>query len=288
GACDGYHPEYTEAFDIAGIRAAAALATAVGDEQEAKQWNALAGKLFDQYHRRFGERLAEEYGSYSVLWPCRVYPSRQSPAFEQFKNVEAQKPDGWRYFPLATAHQGLLAGNRAAGHKTIAGHLAHEQMQGWYAFDEGGQSGPGNWSKVRTNWNKDVAMPHGWAIAELWLLLRDSLVYEDQDQLVLLAGVDPRWFSDTRGMAVRDLPTHFGTLSFSYRPNGGQAQLNLEGRAAPPGGFVVALPKSPVRVEADGKGIVPAQDGRVTVPAGTKRVTIEMTSLAKKPVEERK
>ena len=28
GACDGYHPEYTEAFDIAGIRAAAALATA--------------------------------------------------------------------------------------------------------------------------------------------------------------------------------------------------------------------------------------------------------------------
>jgi hypothetical protein len=288
GACDGYHPEYTEAFDIAGIRSAAALATAVGDVQETKQWNALAGKLFDQYHRRFGERLSEEYGSYSVLWPCRVYPLRQSPAFEQFKNVEAQKPDGWRYFPLATAHQGLLAGSRAAGHKTIAAHLAHEQMQGWYAFDEGGQSGPGNWSKVRTNWNNDVAMPHGWAIAELWLLLRDSLVHEDQDQLVLLAGVDPRWFSDARGMAVRDLPTHFGTLSFSYRPNGGQAQLNLEGRAAPPGGFVLALPKAPVRVEADGKAIVPAQDGRVTVPAGTKRVTIEMTSLVSKPAEPRK
>ena len=28
GACDGYHPEYTEAFDIAGMRAAAALAEA--------------------------------------------------------------------------------------------------------------------------------------------------------------------------------------------------------------------------------------------------------------------
>ena len=32
GACDGYHPEYTEAFDLAGIRAAVTLATAAGDE----------------------------------------------------------------------------------------------------------------------------------------------------------------------------------------------------------------------------------------------------------------
>ena len=124
GACDGYHPEYTEAFDIAGIRAAAALSEAVADEVELKQWTALAAKLYDQYHRRFGERLPEEYGSYSVLWPCRVYPLRQGAAFEQFKNVATMKPEGWRYFPLATAHQGLLTGNRVAGYKTIAAHLA--------------------------------------------------------------------------------------------------------------------------------------------------------------------
>jgi hypothetical protein len=43
-----------------------------------------------------------------------------------------------------------------------------------------------------------------------------------------------------------------------------------------------------VRVEADGKAIVPADDGRVTLPAGTKRVTIEMASLVNKPDEPRK
>jgi hypothetical protein len=285
GSCDGFHPEYTEAFDIAGIGAAADLAEAVADEQEIQHWRKLREQLTAQYQKRFGKRLAEQYGSYCVLWPCRVYPLRGSDALEQFKDTDAQKPDGWRYFPLAKAHQGLLAGNRAAGYKTIASHLALESMRGWYVMDEGGASGPGNWSKVRTNWNKDVAMPHGWAIAELWLLLRDSLVHEDNDRLVLFAGVDPAWFIDPRGMAVRDLPTHFGTLSFSYRVTGGRAELNLSGSAAPPGGLLIALPKAPVQVEADGKSLSPMDDGRVLAPAGVKQVTIESTALVHKPTE---
>jgi hypothetical protein len=288
GACDGYHPEYTEAFDLAGIRAAATLAAAAGDEEDSKRWNTLGEKFFDQYHRRFGERLADEYGSFSVMWPCRLYPLTQGAAFEQFKNVGLQEPEGWRYFPLATAHQGLLAGKREAGYKTIAAHMDEEEMQGWYLLDEGGQSGPGNWSKVRTNWDKNVAMPHGWAIAELWLLLRDSLVHEDGNQLVLFSGIDPAWFSDARGMAFRDLPTHFGALSLAYRPHDGLGELTLNGAASPPGGFVLALPAEPLRIEADGKGIVPAKDGRVIVPAGTKRVSIEMAQLAKKVAEKRK
>ena len=75
GTCDGYQPEYTEAFDIAGIRAAAALAQAVGDNEEVKQWTTLSEKLFDQYHRRFGERLSEEVLlRIRSLWPCRIYP----------------------------------------------------------------------------------------------------------------------------------------------------------------------------------------------------------------------
>jgi hypothetical protein len=89
-------------------------------------------------------------------------------------------------------------------------------------------------------------------------------------------------------MAVRNLPTHFGALSFSYRPKDGRGELSLDATAAPPGGFVIALPKAPVRVEADGSAIIPAQDGRVTVPAGTKRVVVEMTQLAQKSSDERK
>ena len=242
GSCDGHHPEYTEAFDIAGLRAAALMARAAGKEADAAEWARLADALSEKYDQQFGAKLPNGYGSYSVLWPCRLYPIGAGKAYEQFRRVGAQKPAGWRYFPLATAHQGLLAGNREAGYATLSAHLDHEQMRGWYAFDEGGESGAGGWRHVRTTWNSAVAMPHGWAIAELWLLLRDSLLFEDGGRLVLLAGIDPAWFRDDRGIVVEGLPTHFGACSFTYSVKGRTGTLKLTGEAKPPGGFVLRAP----------------------------------------------
>lgn len=251
GSCDGHHPEYTEAFDIAGLRAAALLAKAAGKEADATEWSKLADALFATYDAAFGAKLRNGYGSYSVLWPCHLYPFGGGKGHEQFKGVGAQKPCGWRYFPLATAHQGLLAGNREAGYRTIAAHLDHEQMRGWYAFDEGGKSGAGGWGHLRTTWDGSVAMPHGWAIAELWLLLRDCLVFEEGDRLVLLAGVDPAWFR--QGMVASALPTPFGACSFAYTAKGGRGILKLTGDAKPPGGFVLRTPN---------KGDIPLLAGR--------------------------
>jgi len=190
---------------------------------------------------------------------CPREPSGQAlpRVLDQFRGIGAQKPGGWRYFPLATAHQGLLAGNREAGYRTIAAHLDHEQMRGWYAFDEGGGSGPGGWGHLRTTWNGSVAMPHGWAIAEMWLLLRDCLAFEDGDRLVLLAGVDPAWFRDEKGIAVEGLPTHFGPCSFTYTAKGNTGTLKLTGEAKPPGGFMLRAP-----------------DGDKRLPPGTNEVTI--------------
>ena len=74
-----------------------------------------------------------------------TFPTAEGKAHEQFKKNGATSPGGWRYFALAKAHQGLLTGNREAGYQTIANHLDHPQMHGWYAFDEGGRSGPGGW-----------------------------------------------------------------------------------------------------------------------------------------------
>ncbi|MBM4031504.1 MAG: hypothetical protein FJ291_06915 [Planctomycetes bacterium] len=260
GSCDGHHPEYTEAFDIAGLRAAALLAKAVGKDDDATECAKLADALFARYDAAFGAKLRNGYGSYSVLWPCALYPFGEGKGFEQFRGVGAKKPGGWRYFPLAAAHQGLLAGNREAGYGTIAAHLGHEQMKGWYAFDEGGKSGSGGWGHLRTTWDGSVAMPHGWAIAEMWLLLRDCLAFEDGDRLVLLAGIDPAWFRDERGIAIENLPTHFGPCSFAYTVKGQRGMLKLSGDAKPPGGFVFRTP---------GKG-------DIVLPPGTAEAMVDL------------
>jgi hypothetical protein len=275
GRCDGSHPEYTEAFDIAGLWRAAALAQAVGNEADASDWSILADSLVAAYDARFGAKLARDYGSYCVLWPCRLYPLGEGKGCEQFKKVGAQKPGGWRYFPLATAHQGLLAGNREAGYKTLEAHLAHEQMQGWYVFDEGGDSGAGGWGHVRTTWKPSVAMPHGWAVAEFWLLMRDSLAFEDENRLVLLAGVPPEWLTYADGISVEALPTYFGPLSFAWSWEERGARLTLSG-AAPPDGFVLRLPATlKASVIVGGKALEARSGGDFVLPAKTVQAEVK-------------
>jgi len=275
GSCDGNHPEYTEAFDIAGLRGAAVLAGALGRKDDAGKWTSLAADLFARYEQRFSKRLAKGYGSYCVLWPCSLYPAGTGPAFEAFRRIGAQGPRGWRYFPLATAHQGLLAGNRAAGWATVEKHLNHPQMRNWYAFDEGGRSGQGGWRHLRTTWPHGVAMPHGWAITELHLLMRDCLLLEDSGRLVLLPGVKPAWFNAAEGMSVANMPTHFGACSFAYKRTATGAVLELTGDAAPPEGFVLCLPpKLGAKASVAGKPLKVADDGRCTISAKAKRVVL--------------
>ncbi len=95
---------------------------------------------------------------------------------------------------------------------------------------------------MRTTWRRDVAMPHGWATAELALLMRDCLVFEDERRLVVCAGVPPQWFSDPVGMELRDWPTEFGTCSMAYVPVEGGAKVTIGGTARPADGFVLRLP----------------------------------------------
>lgn len=283
GRCDGHHPEYTEAFDIAGLRGAAILAEAAGESSEAAQWKELADSLLETYDKKFGDNLKKDYGSFSVLWPCRLYPLDAGKAHEQFKTIGKQVPRSWRYFPLATGHQGLLAGNREAGYGTLAVHLDHEQMRGWYAFDEGGHSGSGGWRRLRTTWRHGpdwkwaVAMPHGWAIAELWLLIRDCLVFEDDGRLVLLSGVPPAWLTHKDGIVIKNLPTYFGKLNLLWEPTAADAILTLDGPADPPNGFVLRLPDSQTPKVTIQKKIIPAiSGGNFVLPQGTKKVHVSL------------
>ena len=301
GNCDGFHPEYTEAFDIAGLRGAALLAEAMAEPAEGNYWRRMAEVLHKVYDHKFGKDLAKDYGSYSVLWPCRLYPFGRGKAFEDFQNIPAQESTTWRYFPLARAHQALLAGNRQTAYITLMNHLDHPQMKGWYAFDEGGKSGSGGWKHALTTWNSEVAMPHGWALAEFHLLLRDSLLFEDGEKLVLLGGVPPLWLQqqisgsdpvrlqDQKVIAVEYLPTHFGNCSFQWVPNRVSLQrdeagnfvqrgdpgatLLITGSANPPQGYVVRLPAE-MKVEAlvEGRMLSRQENGDFQLPRHARKV----------------
>lgn len=247
GACDGYNPRYTDAFDIAGLRSAAMLAGELSESAEQGDWCRLADAFMQKYDQKYGAKLGVGYGNYAVLWPCRLYPLKHGKTHDEFVTYGPRKTGEWRYFPLASAHQGLLAGNRAAGWQTVAWHLEEEQMRNWYMMDEGGPSGTGGWGHLRTTWSWDMpkygwsqnsarAMPDGWGLAELCLLMRDSLLHEDGDRLVLFAGVPAEWFQEE--ITLKEMPTHFGRCNVEYR----KGRLRVSGIAAP-GGVFVRLPQ---------------------------------------------
>jgi hypothetical protein len=83
---------------------------------------------------------------------------------------------------------------------------------------------------------------HGWAGAELLSFVRDLLVREDRDRVVLASLVPEAWFG--RGWEVHDAPTAHGRVSYAVRWHGDRVALLWE--AEPHEGH------GPVRLTAPG------------------------------------
>jgi len=73
--------------------------------------------------------------------------------------------------------------------------------------------------------------PHGWAAASYILLYRNSLVYEEGNNLELCWGVAPDWLGDGAHMSVKGAPTKFGTVDCDVRRSA--SVLNVEYRLTP-------------------------------------------------------
>ena len=77
-------------------------------------------------------------------------------------------------------------------------------------------------------------MPHSWIGAEYILAVRSLFAYErEADQsLVIAAGVAADWLDEGGEIVVRDLPTHYGRLSYRLRREGPDTwRMTLDGRS---------------------------------------------------------
>jgi hypothetical protein len=118
-------------------------------------------------------------------------------------------------------------------------------------------------------------MPHAWVASDFVRSVLDLFAYERADDraLVLAAGV-PRDWLDGNGIAVEYLRTPYGEVSYSMQRDGTRMTLNVAGAAAPPGGFVVALPTRAQTVLVDGKE-VKRENGEVRFERAPATIAIE-------------
>jgi F5/8 type C domain len=87
-------------------------------------------------------------------------------------------------------------------------------------------------------------MPHGWVASDFGRSLLDMFAFERpaDETLVLMAGVPAKWTRE-EGLAVRNLRTPFGPLSYSLRIEGDERVLDVSPlEKMPVGGVAIAWP----------------------------------------------
>ena len=116
-------------------------------------------------------------------------------------------------------------------------------------------------------------MPHTWVGSDFIRSLLDMFAYaEGTDsaaaaRLVLAAGLPAAWLEDG-GIAVANLPTPFGPLTYSLRRAGRTIVLELGATCAvPPGGIVLRPPAGGMGATVDGRGVPAGPDGEVRLEA---------------------
>jgi hypothetical protein len=86
-------------------------------------------------------------------------------------------------------------------------------------------------------------MPHGWIASDYIRAALDLFAYErEHDEVVVLASGVPAAWLDGPGVAVKELRTPYGRLSYSLKRDGPRVVLQVSGQAPPPGGFAFVWP----------------------------------------------
>ncbi|HEU5077640.1 MAG TPA: hypothetical protein VFT72_00410 [Opitutaceae bacterium] len=249
GRMDHHLPTFwVNGFSYLALRRAAMAARALGlqDTWYDAEAEDLRKALRAHAESEFGKNDRDPN---SAFWPTGWADPKDpliAAGMEKFWNT-VRCPSGqytpeplWTYFEAGQAHNFLLMGRRDRAWVSIEMFLTQHIAKGLYTYSEGHEDENSclQWQRAR-GWDKiRFVTPHGWTAAELFLLLRDCLVREADETLVIGSGVPESWM--TQPFAVKNLPTYFGRVSFEYEPS--SKTLKVSSERQPKGGIRSELP----------------------------------------------
>jgi hypothetical protein len=197
--------------------------------------------------------------------------------FEKYYEFFRDRRDGapWEAF---TPYEARVAGAfvrlgwRDRAQELLDFFIGTLRPQGWNAFAEV------VWRDPRlARFVGDI--PHSWVGSEFARSVLDMFAYDDTGEgpLVLGAGVPLGWLRGGAGVAVKDLPTPHGLISYSMRMRGGAIEVDVgQGPHVPGGGIVVRPPlPGPIRsVAVNGRDLLPTPEGEIVLRALPAKIVI--------------
>jgi hypothetical protein len=126
-------------------------------------------------------------------------------------------------------------------------------------------------------------MPHTWVGSGAILSILSIFAYEDQDTIVLGAGIMRGWLNDDQPVGIRDLITRFGPLSYTLTRDADTLTLEIDPGCTPPDGYrldfapLMNPTMTPVlpSVTIDGQHVRPDPASPLSIPADARCIVIQ-------------
>ena len=265
-----------DAWAIAGERAAARLLAAARRSDDAREVESAR----DRYRVEFAAALEKsgrpdlppswqgvgrDWGAYAAAWPCGAIPPGDARAARFAERVWREgggagltfyaSPDSLHgYLGADLGVWAMLAGRRAEAESVLTAQLRWRTASGGGAelFSRDGDFG--------VNFP-----PHPSAAASLWMLVRNAVIFDDDDTLRLTLGARDRWW---QGAKITRAPTRWGALQLEFSRHGSEARWAWSQvpvwttLTLPPGTRLAAPPAAPLRGAAG--------DTRMLAPPGSR------------------
>jgi hypothetical protein len=301
------HAYWDDFWALRGLKDAAAMAQVVGDVAQAERMAALRDAFRETLQASIRLTMHERQLAYipasveladfdptatavaltqvdeASLFPPAALDTTFGRYLSGFRARQTAQSDWANYTPYEIRLIGALIrlGKRQSAYELAAFFLSDQRPQPW-----------NQWPEIA--WRDPTApghlgdLPHSWVGAEYMLAFLSMLAFErEADQtLVLAAGIPAAWI--TEGIAVRELPTHYGKLSYTLRQAAdGRLYVSISGDLAVPPGKIVVKPPLPaplIQVEVNGEHIHTFDAESVVIDRCPVEIHMKMAEPEERPV----
>ncbi|MEW5798099.1 MAG: discoidin domain-containing protein [Bacteroidota bacterium] len=243
------HSYWDNFFVLKGLKDASAAAAVLGKQKEAREYDSLAKAfridLYNSIALAMKNRKIDyipgcvEKGDFDAtstsiaLFPNGEMKFIPQPAFnttfDKYFDWFVQRAENkltWdAYTPYEIRNVGtfIYLGQKERAHYALDYFLKDQRPQGW-----------NHWAEVVANGYRTMRfigdMPHTWVGSDYINAVRAMFVYEidDDHSIVMGAGLKEEWVK--KGLSIKGLPTHYGTLSYSVSsPSDSSVTIQIEG-----------------------------------------------------------
>lgn len=185
----------------------------------------------------------------------------------------------WGY-NVKLAHPLIYLGMEKTALKNIEWSLRHQSCPGGWMEAMPSRINKKGLREINKNGGIVGDVPHGWSAAHYVLLLRDMLLREEGQKLILCSCIPGPWLGDGKCIEIKKAPTYFGELGYRIesRLKKGYIKLTLDTKKCHPEGYQLILPvrKNIRSVKIDGKNWNGFSERAVDIPAAAKEILVRL------------